>query len=156
MEPTLIYLAIACTALAGLFYYFGFIRRDKPVYWISQSSFIALVFLVIPVLVVVLWQQEGALERLSERGITPHPAIDGSVGVTAGQGAQPVWVFETLSDSRVDLSFYADESNRKGWAIRQMNEMMVIMSKDEMIMTIMTTNSSRDNHISYTLRDESQ
>ena len=135
MHPDIIYLLVACIGFAILGYYLGFYRPTEPFEWYSQAMFFGMTFLLIPMLTWVLWYQAGAINRLTQTGITPHPTIEYSVGVTSGQGKNPTWVFETLPNTKVNLDYYTQESNRKGWAIKHINETMVILSNDELTMS---------------------
>ena len=106
MDHTLIFLLIFSLALAVVSYYFG-IHRPLPVgAWRSQSAFVVLTFMLIPILVYVLVDQSGAIGRLEGTGIRAHPGIKESVGIANGKGDNPTWVFEVQAGEGYDTHMY--------------------------------------------------
>lgn len=80
MEPTMVILLVICIGLASQGYYFGFLRPPKAARWLQQSTFVFMAFLMAPMLPYVLWLQAGAVDRLSQMDVAPHPASDIRLG----------------------------------------------------------------------------
>ncbi len=117
MDLSLIALLAGCLLLAGLLYYVIFVRREHPVSPWGKSSLVTLVFLLIPVLLIALWYQAGAQDRLVQIGFTPYPGFVASSGVATGLGERPVWVFSVDGGAEPVLEFYRRPDNRKGWVL---------------------------------------
>ena len=130
MQPTLIGLLLAFIALAATFFYFGFLHRDRGYDSRAQAGFLVLAFMLIPFVAFVLVQQAGAIDRLRAQDIAPHPAIRSAIGITAGSGAVPVWVFSSKDATPAALDFYDDPATRPGWEIGERGATMLILRRD--------------------------
>lgn len=130
MQPTLIGLLLAFIALAALFFKLGFFDRDIGLTYRAQAGFLVLTVMLIPLISFVLVQQAGALSRLQSYDIVPLPNIGNVVGIAAGQGPVPVWVFGgKVTDASV-LDFYDDPATRPGWEIGERGATMLILRRD--------------------------
>jgi hypothetical protein len=130
MQPTLIGLLLAFIALAATFFYFGFLHRDRGYASRAQAGFLVLAFMLIPFVAFVLVQQAGATRRLQAYDIVPLPAIEYAIGITAGQGPVPVWVFGGRVTDASALDFYDDPATRPGWEIGERGATMLILRRD--------------------------
>lgn len=60
-----------------------------------DPTLIVLVGVLVPVLVMALWQQHHARDGLAAHGISIHPEIGSSVGIAVGASTSGThWVFE--------------------------------------------------------------
>jgi len=82
--------------LAAEGYYFGFVRPPKVLAWLQQATFILMLLMMIPLVSFALWKQAGAVERLANTGVKPHPGILHSVGLATGPST---WVFKAKNTS---------------------------------------------------------
>ncbi len=118
MEILSILLTVFLIALSALYFYLGFIRR-KDFFTYKAQAFFPLFMALTIVLVMMLKQQSGAVERLALTGIVPYPTIECAVGGFCGEGENPFWLFKAdpaTSESDV-RNFYLDKANRPGWEL---------------------------------------
>ena len=116
MEISVMALAIIFIILAIYCYYAGFVKRDPYTYWIAQGGFVFSTFFMIPFLLIVLWLQSTATDRLTKKtGVVPHPSIVESVGIATGIGNNPTWIFKVKASPEEIMTFYGHENNRPGW-----------------------------------------
>ena len=99
-------------------------------------------FMIVPILVTVLYYQAGAKDRLSATGFTPHSSFESSIGVAAGTGDSPIWMFSTEFDKQAIIDFYKQEQNHKGWEVVSEDEKWLIFSKKDKNMRINITNKT--------------
>jgi hypothetical protein len=143
----MLYLLVFCIFLSIQGYYFGFIRPPAVLAWLSQATFVTSTFLLTPFLVFALVNQAGAIERLEETGLQPHPGIIESVGIANGQGDQPTWVFAVRANSRDIREFYTSTANIGDWSFEGDDGLYMRFTKDGMEMKI----AHQDGHTSDTL-----
>ncbi|MDH3903453.1 MAG: hypothetical protein OEU84_11105 [Xanthomonadales bacterium] len=147
MDHTLIFLLIFSLALAVVSYYFG-IHRPLPVgAWRSQSAFVVLTFMLIPILVYVLVDQSGAIGRLEGTGIRAHPGIKESVGIANGKGDNPTWVFEVQASGAEINEFYRAAENIGDWSFQSDDGIYLRLRRNDRVMKI----AFRDGHSSDTI-----
>lgn len=48
---------------------------------------------------------------------TPHPALEGSIGIASGPGKNPIWLFSINTKPETVINFYRISRNRKGWTL---------------------------------------
>ena len=84
---------------------------------------------MIPSLIIVLWVQSSAQERLAETGFIPHPAIEETVGLTAGFGKNAKWAFKTDAAKDSIFNFYRDEDNSLDWELINEKSDVLILRK---------------------------
>lgn len=154
MDPTLIILLVAFVAFAVMSFYLGWVYRPNPFDWKAQASFLVTVVMLIPVVAFVLAQQSGAVARLEAYGVRPLPQVRHVVGITAGQGPAPVWVFagELPDDEaarRAVLGFYDDPDTRQGWEIGGRGATMIVLERGEARLSVSATSAGS---IIYVLR----
>ena len=137
MDPTLIVLLFAVVAFAAALYYLYIKKGWYDWGYRARASIIVLVGVLVPVLVMALWQQHHASDELAAHGISIHPEIGPSVGIATGSvvsGAH--WVFE-FDGTRSDLlDYYREASHRPGWGIAEDNSVFLILLKEEQRLTI--------------------
>lgn len=134
MSTTTLFFLLLFIAIAILNYYLGFVRQGAFTY-LAQASFVAAAAIIF-VILILLWQQHTAIDRLSRIGITPPPSIIESVGTGTGLGDQPLWIFRIDATSEDISAFYRDEKNRKGWTIADDMPVMMILKKKDRKLTI--------------------
>jgi hypothetical protein len=130
VQPSLLWLQLAFVALAAATYHLGFVRPPRVGAWRLQAAFLVTICLLIPAVAYTLVLQAGARERLAGVGIVPHPAIRHAVGIAAGQGERPVWVFTAAGDGAGALEFYDDPATRPGWEILERGPLMTVLGRD--------------------------
>lgn len=150
MQFSLIILLIFSALLAAQGFYFGFIKPPRTLAWLQQSTFLIMTFLLIPFLVVVLFQQEGDIEKLAQTGFKPHPAITESVGLTN----ESTWVFEIDASKNEVREFYRNPENTGDWKITTDTGVMMIFSRNSQKMTIGFREARGANTLSYILSEE--
>ena len=129
MQTSLIYLFFFSLFMAGLTFYIGFIRPPRVLAWLSKAAFLTWLFLLMPVLGYVLYQQSGAMDRLESQGITVHPAISESIGIANGVGDEPTWLFSVEGDLKEVMEFYRSEDSRPGWTMAGGSDTVIILEK---------------------------
>jgi len=152
MDPTLIVLLIAVTAFAAALYYLYIEKGWHDWGQRAKASFIVLVGVLVPVLIMALWQQHHARDGLAVHGISIHPEIGSSVGIaTGGIASGAHWVFE-FDGTRADLlDYYREPSHRAGWDIAEDNSVFLILRREDQRLTI----SGRDGTAIFQLSEES-
>lgn len=136
MDLDLIALLGGCLLLAALLYYVIFVRREEPIGSWGKSGLVSLVFVLVPVLLIALWYQSGAENRLKEIGFTPYPGFISSSGVAAGQGKNPIWVFSVEGDLAAVLEFYRRPENHNGWTLVSENEGLLLFRHEKRLVSI--------------------
>lgn len=154
MQDSIIIILLAFTIMAAYGYYVGFIRRDPLIGWLAQAGFVFSICVMIPFLIIVLWLQSGAKDRLARIGFVPHPSIEESVGISVGIGKRPIWVFETHASEKSIADFYSVEKNREGWSLTNNNPVMMIFKKDKMTMVIGVAKEWTSSSIIYKLSED--
>ncbi|PHS32974.1 MAG: hypothetical protein COA95_01245 [Methylophaga sp.] len=101
-----------------------------------------MLFLIIPILLIVLYGQFGAENRLIKIGFKPHPSFSGSVGVATGTGKNPIWVFSTTAETSSILQFYKDPSNHDSWSIKTENTNGLVFEKGSKNISILISNGN--------------
>ena len=153
MEAHLVVLLLAFIVLAVQGYYFGFIRPPEIFAWLQQTTFVVMTFMLIPVMLMVLWSQAGAVDRLAANGITPHPDIRSSIGAATGHGLGPTWVFRLHAEFEDVKAFYEVPENRADWELVADSANMVLLSSDEQRMAITVSQSGRSPALIYTIME---
>ena len=153
MQQSIIILLILCILLAILGFYFGFIRPPRVMAWLQQSTFLIMTFMLIPIILLVLYSQDGSLERLTETGFMLHPAITESVGIGYGKGTNPTWVFEINSNKNEIRDFYLSAENTGEWTLSTDSDIMLIYKKGNQRMTIGIREGRSANTLIFTLNE---
>ena len=135
MDKSLILMLVFSFILSGISYYLGYRRPANKFPWLAKVTFLSVTLFLIPVLVIVLYFQDGAKARLSETGFIPYPHITESVGIAFGTGKNPTWIFKTRDLSGIE-KFYSDESNRPGWKLINSDPNLIIYQKGNKKMSI--------------------
>ena len=155
MAPSTLALLAFCILAAAVSYYLGFVRPPRVLAWLSQAAFVVFTFLLIPILLLVLWRQFGAEERLAEYDITPHPAINHALGIATGSGGRPLWMFSVEAAPESVVAFYRDESHRPGWEIVSDGNIFLLLGRGNERMMIGGYEgwSSKSVTYNYSIRD---
>jgi hypothetical protein len=117
MQSSIIITLFISIILAAYGFYAGYYRPMAKLTWLAQACFGVMIFLMIPSLIIVLWVQSGAQDRLAETGFTPHPGIEEPVGMAVGFGKNAKWVFKTDAAKDSIFNFYRDEDNSIDWEL---------------------------------------
>ena len=139
---------VVFVAGAAVTLHFGFLHPDSAFDWRTKAGFFVLLFMLIPGVAYVLLQQRGAVDRLEKAGIAPLPGIRHAVGITAGQGVPPAWVFAAEPEDE-GLSYYDDPHTRSGWALVERGPAMVVLRRGEQRMIISLSDAQRSSHVTY-------
>ena len=130
MQPSLVGLLLSSLALAALGFFLGFVRRVRPLGWLSQATFVFMVAVMVPLLTYALVLQAGAAGRLARTGVVPHPDARHAIGLAVGRGdANPQWLFALHAASATSLGFYELPEHREGWEILSRSEGMWILER---------------------------
>jgi hypothetical protein len=148
VDPTLITLLTLFVAGALITFHLGFRHPASSYEWRIKAGFVVLTFMLIPVVTYVLATQRGATERLSSAGIAPLPSIRHAVGIAAGQGQRPVWVFRT-DDEAEDVTFYDDPGTRMGWEIVERGPISLILRRGDERMSVTLSEARRGRNVVY-------
>jgi hypothetical protein len=136
MQSSLLWLLLFCLVMAAISYYLGFVRPPVVLAWLSQASFITLLFLLIPVLLYVLNQQRGAVGRLEQAGFSGPPVKVESVGFGNGIGEKPTWLFEAEGEAMGILDFYRSPDSRSEWELTADGGQMLVFKRGGEAMTV--------------------
>lgn len=136
MDTGLIWTLLFCWSLAALLYYVVIVRQERDLGGWGISSLFALIFVITPILLMALWSQKGAEDRLLEIGFKPHPSFDSSIGIAAGVGENPTWIFSTTAAEGVLIDYYKDRENRGTWRVSSENEGGLLFEKGRQRMTL--------------------
>ena len=149
MDPTLVGLLFAFIAFAAVSYYVGFVLPEVGFVWMIKAAFLVTIVMLIPVVAFVLYQQTGAVKRLETYDVVPLPEIRHVVGITAGQGPAPVWVFAGDGASGAVLGFYDDPDSRPGWELTERGLTMIVLRRGDARLSVSATSAGQ---IIYMLR----
>jgi hypothetical protein len=117
MQTSVIIILCISIILAAYGFYAGYYRPTEKLTWLAQACFGCMTFVMIPFLIIVLWVQSSAQDRLAEIGFIPHPAIEETAGFTAGFGKNAKWAFKTDAAKDSIFGFYRDEENSLDWEL---------------------------------------
>jgi hypothetical protein len=151
METTLIILVSFCTLLAAQGYYFGFKKPPPVLAYLQQTTFVVMTFILIPFLLIVLWLQWGAKDRLAETGILPHPSITEALGIAVGVGANPIWLFEVEASASAVADFYRATTNRPGWNLTTDTHILLILRRGSEKMVVGISEKQGSSTLSFQL-----
>ena len=116
---------------------------------VVARSCLVLAFVVIPFMVVCLYLQDTAPERLRAMGITPHPALGASVGLGVGTGRWPTFVFQTTASPDAVLAYYQTEDTHDGWVIDRTDGSFLSLRREAERLTIATGETLDGRHVIY-------
>lgn len=142
METPLLLILGACLSFAALLYYFLIIKRETDLGWRGRSGIFVIIFVITPVLLIVLFNQSGAEDRLRKTGFNPYPDFSSSVGTATGTGEKPIWLFSTDSKADSVLLFYKEEKNHHGWSLIAEDHNKLVFEKGRQTMSIRIDNGN--------------
>ena len=154
MQNSLVWLFVFCLFMAGLSYYIGFVRPPRVLAWLSKAGFLIWLFLLTPILVYVLYQQSGSIDRLESTGFVAHPGIVESVGIANGVGENPTWLFRINSDGTDILEYYRSPDSRPGWEMSGGNEMVLMFKRERQRMAVAVRKGWSDSSLMFRLSKE--
>ena len=147
METSLILILGISLFYAALLYYLFIVKRLKDLGSQGVAGMMVILFVIAPIVLIVVFNQSGAEQRLKEYGFNPHPDFTSSIGVATGSGENPIWLFSTETKTESIVQFYKKAENHDGWLfIRENNNGLVFVKKDKK----MLINISNEN-VSFTL-----
>lgn len=142
MDTSLLLLLIAGLGYAALLYYLLFVRSERdPAGW-GLSGIMAMLFIIAPIIVIVLWSQSGAQQRLHDLGFVPHPKFVSSMGIATGVGESPTWVFDTDATEAEIVAFYKREEHRPGWQLTGQGPSVLVFKNARRTLTLFTGDGS--------------
>ena len=151
MQTSLIYLFVFSLLMAGLTFYIGYIRPPRVLAWLAQAAFLMWLFVLTPVLGYVLYQQNGAMDRLEQTGFAAHPSIAESVGIANGLGSEPTWLFKVEGDLKEIMDFYRLADSHPGWEMNGGNDKILIFEKGSEQKAIAVREGWSDNSIMFSM-----
>jgi hypothetical protein len=136
-----VWLLLALLAMAAVSCHYGF-RRPPPVSaGRLQAAFLLTVCMLIPLVSYALALQSGAQARLARLGIEPHPAIRHVVGIAAGQGDWPIWVFATRGGGDAALGFYDDPARHRDWEVLERGAKILVLGRGDARLSVSSSGS---------------
>lgn len=117
MDQTLIYFLIGCIVWAALLYYVFLVRKAADLGAGGKSAFVVVSGLLIPLLALALWNQNESHARLQEHGFAVYHGFENAVGVAAGAGSEPTWLYALSTPSDAVLEFYRRPENHSEWQL---------------------------------------
>lgn len=153
MQDSFLLMLIFSLVLSLQGYYFGFYRPLTMAPWLAQSTFVSATFLLMPFLVFVLVAQSGAIERLENVGIRPHPGIEESVGIANGTGDNPTWVFAVQASSDEIHEFYGTADTTGEWSFQSLDGIYLRFRKDDRVLKIAFREGWSSNTLVYMTED---
>lgn len=136
METSLLIILGSCISFSALLYYFIFVKRESDLGWRGRAGIFSILFIITPIILIVLFSQSGAEDRLRKIGFEPHPNFSGSVGIAVGTGKNPIWVFSTDGDSNSILQFYKVHENHGDWSLLTESQNELVFEKEHQKMSI--------------------
>jgi hypothetical protein len=137
--------------MAAISFYVGFIGPPKVLAWQSKAAFLIFLFFLVPILVYVLNQQRGAIERLEQAGFSGHPAIVESIGYGNGVGEEPLWLFKVDGEVNDVLDFYRTTRSHPGWKLTVDGDKILIFRRDGEKMVVAVSSKYSDISLMLTL-----
>ena len=136
MDPAGLILLTGLLLIAAQAVWFGFVNPVNSLAWLQQASFVVTAFMLIPLVLLVLYSQATAIDRLKAIGVKPHPAIRHAVGMANGRGENPIWVL-SLNDEAVQiLDFYRIALADTQWRLSEDNDLYLRYHRLGQILTI--------------------
>ena len=140
MDTLLIITLSALLLFALALYYYFFIKRESDFLFLGKSGLFIIMFFIAPIIVTTLYYQSGAKDRLQKSGFTPHSSFESSIGVAAGTGENPIWMFTTKFDKASIIDFYKQEINHQDWKLTGEDEEWLFFIKNDKKMRININN----------------
>ena len=132
MDSTLIVLLFVVVASAAALYYLYIVRGWYDWVHRGRASIIVLMGVLVPVLVITLWQQHEAQDELAAHGISIHPELGSSVGIAMGSVASGMhWAFRFEGGRPALLDYYREPKHRPGWVIAEDNDVFLILKTED-------------------------
>ena len=142
MDTSLIITLISLLLFAWALYYYLFIKRESDFFFLGKSGLFIIMIFIAPIIATTLYYQSGAKDKLKKSGFTPHSSFESSIGVAAGTGDNPIWMFSTELDKASIIDFYKQEKNHKSWELEGEDEKWLIFTKNNQKMRINISNNT--------------
>ncbi|MDH5327175.1 MAG: hypothetical protein OEZ68_18325 [Gammaproteobacteria bacterium] len=149
MDESLVIILIVLLIAASLLYYHIYVKRTKVNYR-TKAGLFNILFVITPILLLALYYQSGAENRLSEVGFVPHPNFQSSVGVVTGTEKEPIWVFSYRGNKSEIMNFYRDTENHGVWRLLSDRETALTFYNHGKKMNLMID----DKYVFFMLSDE--
>ncbi len=140
MEISLIIILSFTLLFAVLLYYVFIVKRKHDLGARGIAGMIVMIAIIAPILLMVLFNQSGAEQRLKEMGFNPHPDFTGSIGIATGSGENPIWIFSTNAETESIVHFYKERDNHDGWSLISENHNRLFFIKKDKKMSISVSN----------------
>ena len=114
METSLILILSISLSFAALLYYVFIVKRQLDIGARGVAGMIVILVVITPILLMVIFNQSGAEQRLRKYGFNPHPDFTGSVGIATGSGKHPIWLFSTNAKTESIVQFYKETTMMDG------------------------------------------
>ena len=143
MDSTLLVLLFAVVAFAAALYYLYIVRGWYDWVHRARASIVVVMCVLVPVLVITLWQQHEARDELAARGISIHPELGSSVGIATGSIVSGThWAFRFEAGRTTLLDYYREPGHRPGWVIAEDNDVFLILGREDQRLMISTSNNT--------------
>ena len=150
MESSLILTLGLSLLYAASLYYIFIVKRLRDLGSDGVAGMIVILVVITPIILMVLYNQSGADQRLKKYGFNPHPDFTSSVGIATGSGEHPTWLFSTNAKIESIVEFYKKLDNHKGWLLISENNNRLVFVKEGEKMSI----NINDENIVFTLYAE--
>ena len=142
MDTSLIITLSALLVFAWALYYYFFVKHGKDFFFLGKSGLFIIMLFIAPIIATTLYYQSGAKDKLQKTGFTPHSSFESSIGVAAGTGDNPIWMFSTELDKASIIDFYKQEQNHQSWTLTDEDEKWLTFTKKDKKMRINISNNT--------------
>jgi hypothetical protein len=146
------YLLIILLILTGIFFYFGFIRKETEYYLLPTIRGGSLIFFALSLIIVFAIYRETTAQYEISKYIAPYHSNTKAIYTPAIPGSKSkIWLFTTTDSPRQIELFYSDKTNLKGWKIIQGFPYLTIRKNGLEI--VINTSEQKNTLIKYELRN---
>ena len=142
MQTSLILILGISLSFAALLYYVFIVKRQLDIGSRGVAGMIVILVIITPIILMVIFNQSGAEQRLKKYGFNPHPDFTGSVGIATGSGENPIWLFSTNTKTEFIVKFYKQADNHDGWVLISENNSRLVFVKKGKKMSINISNKN--------------
>ncbi len=144
-----IYLLIGIS-LSLLFYYFGFINKDRLEFVDLRIKSAFFIFLILTGIIGYVVWQESVVKNEIAKFIIPYPKITKSTFVPSIPGGnEKYWIVFTPDTAKEISDFYLQERNHPGWKINSKNPLF--FQQNDLQLSLSCTEKSKGTEIVYSL-----
>lgn len=142
MQTSLILILVFSLSFAALLYYVFIVKRQLDLGGRGVAGMIVILVIITPIILMVIFYQSGAEQRLKKYGFNPHPDFTGSVGIVTGLGENPIWLFSANTKTEFIVEFYKKTDNHDGWVLISENNSRLVFVKKDKKMSIIISNEN--------------